>query len=117
METATSKWPTVAIKSLQTQAKHATYSRIVFRVWIPTGTGFTQANVNNTSTSKNHSAVDGTKTLEEGKWIDIKFAVAAISNWSDDWTAQELLNNQCGFFFNLATEKATTFYIADISLA
>ncbi|MBO5480171.1 MAG: hypothetical protein J6A63_03160 [Clostridia bacterium] len=117
VETATSKWPTIAIKSLQTQAKHATYSRIVFRVWIPTGTGFSKANINNTSTSKNHSAVDGTATLEEGKWIDIKFAVAAISNWADDWTVQELLNNQCAFFFNLAESKATTFYIADISLA
>lgn len=116
VDTATSKWPTVAIKPMQRQAEVATYDRVVFKVWLPTGTEFTHANINNTSTSKNHSAQDGTATLTEGAWHEIKFDVAAVSNWSDEWTAQQLLSNQCAFFFNLTESKATTFYIADVRL-
>jgi hypothetical protein len=111
------QWPAFAFQSYKTQAEIATYSRVVFRVYIPTGTGVTKANVHNTDASKNHSAVDGTATLTEGEWIDIKFSVAGFTNWTDGATASELFGNKCQFFLTLGEKKASTIYIADISLA
>ena len=109
------KWPALSFQSYKTQADYSNYSRIVFKVWLPVGTGATNVQMHNTESSANHSKVAG--TITEGAWFEIRFSLTAMSNWTDGATAKELFNNKCQFFFTLDGYKNATVYFADIYLA
>ncbi len=110
------KWPTVAIAPMQDKTAYANYEYVVFRVWVSSETTISSFKLQSTENGSKKDYSTSTAVVHD-QWVDYKFDISALANWTDSGTASELLVANCTFYGTFSSATQGTIYIADVSFA